>query len=430
MAAQQGSASNEAPVQEMQTLSVGSADAVSSDRQQKQNITPWEVEGAVVDGVKVAIDYNKVLEDYGSRPIDAALLERFEKVTGHKPHLFLRRGVFYSHRDLEKILDRHEQGKPFYLYTGRGPSSEHMHLGHVLPFVFCKWLQDVFDVPLVVQLTDDEKFLFRGVAVEQVYKNSLSAVREIAAVGFKPEKTFIFSDLDYVGGAFYRNMLQISQLVTFNQVKAIFGFNDSTCIGRIHFPVIQSAPAFCSSFPDIFGARKDIPCLIPCGVDQDPYFRLTRDVAGRLKHKKPSLIHGRFLPALQGSASKMGSSDPNSAIFMDDSPAKIKNKINRYAFSGGQTSLEEHRALGGNPDVDIPYQYMTYFIDDDKEIADLAEGYRKGEITSGEMKARCITIVQDFIGAFQERERAITEKDVQNFMDPKYPRPFAILSKK
>jgi hypothetical protein len=51
------------------------------------------------------------------------------------------------------ILDRYEAGKPFYLYTGRGPSSDSMHLGHMIPFVFTQWLQDVFDVPLVVQLT-------------------------------------------------------------------------------------------------------------------------------------------------------------------------------------------------------------------------------------------------------------------------------------
>lgn len=55
--------------------------------------------------------------------------------------------------ELNLILDRYEQGKPFYLYTGRGPSSDSMHLGHMIPFVFTQWLQDVFDCPLVVQLT-------------------------------------------------------------------------------------------------------------------------------------------------------------------------------------------------------------------------------------------------------------------------------------
>ncbi|KAJ2759452.1 tryptophan--tRNA ligase, partial [Coemansia nantahalensis] len=370
----------------MQGLSVKAGNA-----DQEQNITPWDVEGAVVDGVQQAIDYEKLIKRFGTRPIDAALLERFEKVTGHTPHMFLRRGIFFSHRELDKILDRHEKGLPFYLYTGRGPSRGHMHLGHMLPFVFCKWLQDVFDVPLVVQLTDDEKFLFKNdLTIEDVHKNSLFTVRALAAFGFKPEKTFIFSNLDFVGGAFYRNIVQISRCITGSMSKATFGFNDSDAVGKVHFPSIQAAPALCSTFPSIFGARKDIPCLIPCAIDQDPYFRLTRDVAPRLKHKKPSLIHAQFLPALQGATKKMSSSLDSTAIFLGDTPAQIKNKINRYAFSGGRTSLEEHRQFGGDPDVDVAYQYLTYFVDDDKELADLAAGYRRGEISTGEMKARCI----------------------------------------
>ena len=43
----------------------------------------------------------------------------------------------------------------------QGPSSEALHLGHLVPFVFTKWLQDAFKAPLVIQLTDDEKTLWR-----------------------------------------------------------------------------------------------------------------------------------------------------------------------------------------------------------------------------------------------------------------------------
>ena len=67
---------------------------------------------------------------------------------------------------------------------------------------------------------------------------------------------------------FYRNMLRVQKLVTFNQVKGIFGFGDSDCIGKISFPAIQAAPSFSSSFPLIFNGKKDVPCLIPCAIDQ------------------------------------------------------------------------------------------------------------------------------------------------------------------
>ncbi|KAI1784232.1 tryptophanyl-tRNA synthetase [Ganoderma leucocontextum] len=385
----------------------------------EQVITPWDVQGGVTeDGKQQAIDYEKLLVQFGTRKIEPELLERFERLTGHRPHIFLRRGMFFSHRDLNSILDRYEQGKPFFLYTGRGPSSDSMHLGHMVPFVFTKWLQDVFDVPLVVQLTDDEKFLFKHeLKVEQTYEFAKRNARDIIAVGFKLEKTFIFSDYDFVGGAFYRNVSKISRQITINQAKATFGFNDSDNIGKIHFASIQAAPSFSNSFPQIFGSASNIPCLIPCAIDQDPYFRLTRDVAAKLKYPKPALIHAKFFPALQGPQTKMSASDVNSSIYMNDTPNQIKNKVNKHGFSGGQETVEEHRRLGGNPDVDVAYQYLGFFLDDDEELKKMGEEYRAGRLLTGELKAKCIKILQDFVKDFQDRRAAVTEEDIKAFMD-------------
>lgn len=272
------------------------------------------------------------------------MLDRFEKVTGQKVHHLLRRQIFFSHRDMHLILNEYEAGRPFYLYTGRGPSSESMHLGHLIPFIVCKWLQDVFKVPLVIQLTDDEKCLWRDLSIEEANRLAYANAKDIIACGFDVEKTFIFVDSDFIGQCpeFYKNMLRIQKCVTYNQVKGIFGFGDSDPIGKISFPSIQAAPALSTSFPFIFGDKK-IPCLIPCAIDQDPYFRMTRDVAPRIGYHKPALIHSSFFPALQGAKTKMSASDPNSTIFLTDTPKQLKNKINKHAFSGGRTTVEEHR---------------------------------------------------------------------------------------
>ena len=61
-------------------------------------------------------------------------------------------------------------------------------------------------------------------------------------------------------------MIDVMKHVTFNQVKGIFGFNDSSNIGKIMFPAVQAAPSFSSSFPFIFGGKKDVTCLIPCAI--------------------------------------------------------------------------------------------------------------------------------------------------------------------
>ena len=87
-----------------------------------------------------------------------------------------------------------------------------------------------------------------------------------------------------------------------------------------------------------------------------------RDVASQLKYAKPALIHARFLDALQGPGSKMSASVESSSILVRDNPKQILTKINKYAFSGGQEIIEEHRTKGGNPNVDISYQYLRFFL--------------------------------------------------------------------
>lgn len=57
------------------------------------------MQGSVTeDGKQSAIDYDKLIVQFGTRRIDDALLERFEKVTGRKAHPLMRRGMFFSHR--------------------------------------------------------------------------------------------------------------------------------------------------------------------------------------------------------------------------------------------------------------------------------------------------------------------------------------------
>ncbi|KAH6587270.1 hypothetical protein BASA61_006334 [Batrachochytrium salamandrivorans] len=392
----------------------------------KQKIDPWTVQGATVNGKLVAIDYTKLISDFGTKPIDEALLARLERLTGCRPHPFLRRGLFFSHREFNLILDKYEQGKPFYIYTGRGPSSGSMHVGHMVPFIFCKWLQDTFHAPLVIQLTDDEKFLFTpDRKIESVSEYTAENAKDIMSFGFDPERTFIFSNLEYMCAPFYRNMVKISKTITTSVSKATFGFSDSDCVGKLHFVSVQAAPSFSNTFPHIFGPKGDVPCLIPCAIDQDPYFRLTRDVASKLKYPKPSLLHAKFFPALQVRyvlqtvpGTKMSASNPNSAIYISDTPAQIKNKINRHAFSGGQDTAALHAELGGDTEVDVSFQYLRFFLEDDDELEQIRVAYRSGEMSTGELKKRCIAVVQEIVMAVQERRKLVTDESAKAYMDP------------
>lgn len=77
-------------------------------------------------------------------------------------------------------------------------------------------------------LTDDEKFLFRpSLTVPDVKKFARQNAGDIIAVGFDVKKTFIFSDFDFMGGAFYENAVKVSRCITTNQAKSAFGFTDA-----------------------------------------------------------------------------------------------------------------------------------------------------------------------------------------------------------
>jgi len=398
---------------DMSTLTV---EASSNEAPPEEDfVDPWTVQ----TGSDTGIDYDKLIKRFGSRKIDDELIDRIKRITGKEPHHFLRRGVFFSHRDMHKVLDDVEKKKPFFLYTGRGPSSTAMHMGHLIPFIFTKWLQETFDVPLVIQLTDDEKFLWKDLKKDEAKKLAMENAKDIIALGFDINKTFIFSDFMHIGGAFYENMIDIMKHVTFNQVKGIFGFDGSSNIGKIMFPAVQAAPSFSSSFPFIFGGKKDVTCLIPCAIDQDPYFRMTRDVAPVLKFKKPALLHSTFFPALQGAQTKMSASDANSSIFLSDTPKQIKNKINKYAFSGGGVTVEEHQKNGGNCDVDISYQYLTFFLEDDAKLAQIKEDYTSGKLLTGFLKKELIDVLTPICVSHQEARKNLTDEIVKEFMRPR-----------
>ena len=163
-------------------------------------------------------------------------------------------------------------------------------------------------------------------------------IKDILALGFDPEKTSFFIESQYMG-TMYPNVCVFQRHINMTTLKAIFGLKFQDCCGKASYPAIQAAPCLSSTFPHFFG-KKNIPCLIPCGIDQDPYFRMTRDVCGKVKAPKPAGFYSKFFPSLQGFETKMSASIPNSGIFMTDTPKEIEKKIKGHAYSGGRATKE------------------------------------------------------------------------------------------
>jgi len=63
-------------------------------------------------------------------------------------------------------------------------------------------------------------------------------------------------------------------------------------------------------------------------------------------------------------------------------------------------TTEEHRRLGADLEVDVSYEYLRFWLDDDVKLADIKEKYGKGELLTGEVKAILIEVLQKFIADF------------------------------
>ncbi len=366
-------------------------------------VTPWEVSGR--------IDYEKLIREFGTQPLTPEILERIRKHTGNL-HPQLQRRIFFSHRDLDWILQRYEVGEKFVLYTGRGPSGP-VHIGHLVPWMFTKHLQDKFDAKLYFQMTDDEKFLHTDSftlpdTAKWTYDNAL----DLIALGFDPKKTRIIVDTKSMH-VLYDLAIRVAKHMNLSTVRAVFGFEESTNIGMVFFPAIQAVPAFIES--ELSG--HNVPCLIPAAIDQDPYWRVTRDVAPKLGFYKPAQIHCRFVPGL-GRGGKMSASMPETSIFTTDPPDVAEKKV-LAAFTGGRSTVEEQKRLGANPDICSVFSYDYFLFMNEKEIEDLRFKCLSGNILCGECKQTLAERVKKFLLEHQEKREKAKDRFEDYLFNPK-----------
>jgi tryptophanyl-tRNA synthetase len=363
-------------------------------------ITPWEVVGHV--------DYDRLIKEFGTQPIDSEIIEKFQKITG-EVHPMLKLHYFFSHRDLDSILSKVESGEKIYLYTGRGPSGM-VHMGHLMPWMFTKYLQDKFGSKLLFQLTDDEKFLYSQERTrEEIRHYTYENILDIISVGFDPDNTKIIVDTTHIKHL-YPIALEIAKRITFSTAKAVFGFSSSTNVGMIGFPPVQAAPCFLPSLIE----GKPTPVLIPAAIDQDPYWRMTRDVAEKMGFYKPAQIHSKFLPSLDSRGGKMSSSKPETAIFTTDEPEVIEKKVSS-AFTGGQATVALQRLYGGNALGCPVFWYLRYFFDDEKESDERFVKCISGNLLCGECKSDLARESKSFISTLKKR-RESAKDSIEKYM--------------
>ncbi|WP_436929881.1 tryptophan--tRNA ligase [Halosimplex halobium] len=352
----------------------------------KFTVTPYDVAGTV--------DYDRLLEQFGADRLTDEQVARFPD------HPMLRRRVFYAGRDVDRYLAAAEAGETHSVVTGVGPSGP-MHLGHVLVFYLAKRLQDETGAHVYVPLSDDEKFYAKDLTFDEIEDATRSNLRDLLAVGFDPERTRIVVDrLD--ADVLYPQAARVAADITQSTVDATYG--DPENVGLSFYPAVQATHLL---LPQLVHGRH--PTLVPIAVDQDPHVRVCRDVAAkeRFDVAKPGALLGKFLPALDGPG-KMSSSSDAPAIELTDDRETVRSKIMEHAHSGGRVDIDEHREHGGDPSVDVAYQYLhTFFEPDDERVEELAADYRSGELLTGELKETAAERIGDFLAGHRERREAL-----------------------
>ncbi len=366
----------------------------------KAVVNPWEVSGD--------IDYGKLIKEFGISPLKE-LPEIFNK------NLLFRRKLVFAHRDIQRILEAVKNKKKFVVMTGLMPTGK-FHIGHMMVIQQLVFWQSL-GAKIYIAVADLEAYNARGQSLEDSRKKAIEEyIINYIALGLKPENCEIYfqssrSDDAKKSNAFYRLQNLLARHVTFNEFKAVYG--DITP-GKILSSLLQGADMLHPQLPEFEGA---CPVLVPVGVDQDPHLRLARDILKRIKGGKfqqLSSTYNVFAPGLKGG--KMSSSDPSSYISPMDTSEEVKNKINKYAFSGGQSTIEEHRKKGGNPDIDVSFQYLKMFFEpDDDKLQKIYDDYKSGKLLTGELKQITIEKINKFLKEHQKK-RETARKQIGKFL--------------
>ena len=210
-------------------------------------------------------DYLRLREEFG--------IEDFNFPELPNPHRLFRRGVIFGHRGFDLIMDAIKFKKPWSILTGLAPSGK-MHIGHKMVIDQVIYYQSI-GAEISLAVADIEALGVRGMSLENGRKIAIEEyILNYIALGLKPENCQIYfqskrkavKDLAYLMG----NKVNLSEM------RAIYGFTDSTNMTHVYAPLVQVGDILHVQL-DKYGGPK--PTLVPVGVDQDPHLRLTRNLA-------------------------------------------------------------------------------------------------------------------------------------------------------
>ena len=349
-------------------------------------LSPWASE-------KIA-EYEKLFKYFGIRPF-TEVLNKLAQVT--EPHMLMRRGIVFGHRDFEKVIEALRRGKQFTILTGLMPSGK-MHFGHKMVIDQVIYYQRL-GAEIFIVVADAEAYAVRKLNRREIINTAINEyIANYLALGLETRRLHIYFQTNY-RKEYYRLIQLFSRKVTMAELRAIYG--EDLEPGKIIAIFTQLADILHPELPE-FGGFKTV--LVPVGADQDPHLRLARDVADRyseLGFERPAATYHKFMTGLDGG--KMSSSRPESYIALTEPPELASKKILR-SLTGGRATAKEQRELGGQPEKCPVFEMLSYhLIKDDNELMSVYNECKSGKLLCGECKLRAKELLVKFLEEHQER---------------------------
>lgn len=346
------------------------------------------------------------IKEFGASEVTEEHIERFPEPT----HRLIRRKVFFAQRGLDDYLSSARGNRRHSIVTGIGPSGP-MHIGHIIPLYFAKYMQAQTGATVYIPLSDDEKYLTRDNSMQTIQDYTIQNLKDILAVGFNPSKTRIIIDTVDTE-VVYPASIKFAKNLTNAQVNAVYGEGQN--IGEQFYPAVQTMHLMLPQL--VYGEH---PSMVLAAGDQDPHVRLARDVANKSEYdlEKPKSLFSRYIPSLKDPKKKMSSSGEEPIIRLSDTHENIETKIKQKAYSGGRETLDKHKKIGGEPKKDIPYTLLYFFFEeDDDRLREIYNSYENGNLLSGDLKDETVEKVSAFIQSHQARRDALG--DLEEEMKP------------
>jgi tryptophanyl-tRNA synthetase len=355
---------------------------------EKDYLDPW--------GSSTIKDYSRLQAEFGIEPV-APLLPRFKRLSPH-----LSRGIDFGHRDLGRIIEAVDEGKPFAVMSGIKPTGD-FHLGTKMTADDMVYFQSLSDKATVFYaIADVEAYCDNGLSFGETSKTAVRNVADILALGMDPERAVVYLQSEEMRVMRFATIF--SRGVTNNMLKAIYGDRQ---IGLYMAALVQAGDILMPQLPE-FGGPK--PVVVPVGADQDPHIRLSRDLAAKYHDEfgfmAPSAVYHRLMLSLTGEQ-KMSKRTVSSSFTLDDTPAVATRRV-MSAFTGGRDTVEEQRRLGGRPDICPIYDlYRFHFGLNDEHVRRVRDECLAGTRICGECKREAAGLVKSFLEEHRKKRESL-----------------------